>query len=263
MKKLYLIPVLAALSLLSLYQCPYFYRIMDAYAIAKTEELLGKELLAAEHETFIREIGQQMGIEEQLFIRKMNYTAVVTWGYHNAVAYFPQFLYVIPLTDRPFLYVSEGFFEDLSPAEQRFLIGHEMVHIKERHVRFSTLIVVLSLILVFVAWWQLRGWLLPRMSSYSSVARSFLLGILLYAGIALPGLLHLAYRRHIEWQADKISIAHLNSYDGGIKFMERCVRIYRLPWCNPYGGWLSDHPSCFERRAYCLMCKHTAERVTT
>ena len=68
------------------------------------------------------------------------------------------------------------------------------------------------------------------------------------------------YRRHIEWEADYKSLEILKSYDGGIKLMERWQQDYKIPADNVFLGLFADHPSCSERKMYCLECKNKAER---
>lgn len=217
--------------------------------------------LSFEYEKKINEIAKIMGIYEPIIIRKMNYNSLRGFGYNNAFVYFTKWLNVIPLSSKPFLYVSEGFFEDLTSDEQLFLIGHELIHAKYRHLLYAPLVKLLIVLLIFllvylliralvnyfVVWYGARSYQrFLKFAIYSAV----------FFGINLAGdIFYARYKRSIEWQADRESLALLKSYDGGIAFLERCVREYRQSWHLNGMALFADHPSNYERRIYCLAQK--------
>lgn len=222
------------------------------------EEAYGSATLIPVYEAKILAIAKELGVTEPIVMRKMNTKTLLAFGYYNAFAAFHLLGGFLPLVDTPFLFISEGFFEDLSEQEQRFLIGHELVHIKERHTKYIQLILVLiSLVLAFLWWVYARKRTEAIIARY--VTESYRLPLLVCAGFLtvctlelIPDLMHLWYRRHIEWEADHQSLTRLHSHDGGVQLMERWMKEFKLPQSNPYWGIVADHPSCYERRAYCL-----------
>lgn len=260
----FLVLILSGL-VIGLYYCPYIARQLHTYALRSTQEQFGDQPVDASQEAFVQTIAQEMGITEPIILRKMNTQTLHLFGYWNACALFPLFGNCIPLSNQPFLYISQGFFEDLTPQEQRFLIGHELIHIKERHARLYNLFFFMAIFITIILFTLLRKLIIRGIERYIN-SRHFIAVIffaLLSMSLWVPSLIGLWYRRHIEWQADIQSIAALQSYDGGIKLMERWVKQFRIPWHNEYAGLWADHPSCFERRAYCLTCKNTSEGQLT
>ncbi len=228
-----------------------------AGAIKTTQIAFGSMPLKPEQEQFVKSIADEIGIANKLIIRKMNHNALAQFGYHNAFAYNPQLYSLFPIESVSFLFISEGFFEDLSLEEQRFLIGHEMIHIKHGHLNYLIMCLLLFFaILVFFAW-QIRKriklivqcWVSYRYQIY--VMRMVTFVLLCVCNIGTSGA-DFAYRRYIEKEADCVSMQLLNSYDGCMKLTERWHKECKLALHNPYFGLTSDHPSCAERQAYCL-----------
>jgi Zn-dependent protease with chaperone function len=230
---------------------------LSSYATRNAEQLFGATPLAPAQEEKIRSIAQEMEITQPFTVKRMNQQALATFGYHNAFAHIPLIWNFFPTRSTPILFISEGFFEDLSPEEQRFLIGHELVHIQERHTEYLPLAQLTLLLLLIVLWGLLRKKFLLHLTqaknSYYDIALGIILGLLLVIFLNIPNLAALDYRRHIEWEADRISLQALNSYDGCIRFMDRLECEYHVPSHNPYFGLISDHPSCSERKNYCII----------
>lgn len=224
---------------------PYISQKIQSYALSTTQEMLGSCSLALIQEQKIKEIAQRLGITQTIHIRKMNSNTLKQFGYHNAFAYFPHFFNIIPLGNQAFMYISEGFFEDLSEQEQNFLIGHELVHIKEGHTKYSLIIYFVFIILITLAVWWLRN----RYSFLRYWTATIGLWILL---VWVLNFGHLAYRRHIERVADIQSLECLGTHIGLLKLIERWAREYKMPLHNDYYGIFADHPSIAERKAYCL-----------
>lgn len=240
---------------------------LDGYAIRLTQDRFGSQSLAPEQEAKIRQIAQEMNILEPIIIRRMSRQALLMMGYHNAFAYFPQFLNCIPISNQPFLFFSEGFFEDLSPEEQRFLIGHELTHIKEHHFQYLNLMwlfVVISLLLM--VWWLKRNWMTHIVCSlvplnYQPYAIVGCASLLVYMSLLIPNLCSMAYRRHSEWVADETSLNVLNSHDGALKLFEKWQKDFKMPDYYPYYGLLATHPDLKERKIYCLNLKNKSEEI--
>ena len=221
---------------------------LDSYAIGFAEKKFGSKHLAQSQEDKILSIAKEMGITENIVIRKMNTSALQTYGYYNAFAYFVGVPFqIFPISDQPFMFVSEGFLEDLSAEEQRFLIGHELIHIRDRHTKYLALPWYLSILLLLTMTYFIRKkYLLGRL----------LTGLLIYFSVAVPNLTMLAYRRHIEWVADTESMKILNSYDGCMKLMSRWQKDFKMPKDHLIHALVSDHPSCHEREQCCLELKN-------
>lgn len=240
------------------------YQLMEplqTYVSNYLQEEYGDTPLAPGQEANIKHIAQEMGISQPFIIRKMSTKALLTWGYHNALALFPVLFNFLPISSTPFLFISEGFLEDLTPEEQRFLIGHELTHIKEQHVRYLNLVLYVVYILLLLTACFCMSRFKHVMSKYISFhINDNMMAIVLYGllGVCfvLTNLGALAYRRHVEWVADHQSLTQLKSYDGCLKLLDRWEKEFYIPAHNPYGGILADHPSCRERKTYCLQLRN-------
>lgn len=229
---------------------------LNSYAIRNAEQAFGSMAVASIHEQKIKHIATQMGIADSIIIRKMNHTALALFGYHNAFAFFPCLLTCIPIGNQPFLFISEGFFEDLTEQEQKFIIGHELAHIQEGHTRYLNIsMYALFLVLLIGAYFLARRIKISIQNYFSASYHTMLIyvfsGLLFFFCLLIPELIELAYRRHIEKVADHTSLTVLHSYDGCIALLARWQRENGLPSHNPYFGLIADHPSCNERKEYC------------
>jgi Zn-dependent protease with chaperone function len=181
------------------------------------------------------------------------------FGYHNAFACFPLVLGFIPTRNNPFLFVSEGFFEDLSQEEQRFLIGHEIAHIKERHTVYLNLISYALLLLFLMLSWLLRKYikLISKKITikYSSALSNSISCIFFFTCMLSAEIIEFSYRRSIEKEADIKSISMLKTYAGFIKLMDKYEKEIKVPEQTSYFGLLADHPTFAERKNYCLEMK--------
>ncbi|MBN1549802.1 hypothetical protein JW872_04050 [Candidatus Babeliales bacterium] len=88
-------------------------------------EKFGTEKLTSEAEDLVTDVAQKMGVESVQF-RYLNLRGLQTFGLYNAVAM--QDAYVL---------VSKYFFTKLPIPLQRFLIGHELAHIKQHDAKKS------------------------------------------------------------------------------------------------------------------------------
>lgn len=235
---------------------------VDQYVYDQMTEMMGKQPLEAQYESQVRSIAAEMGITQPLIVRKMNTAAMQAFGYHNAfVIHYLQWNF-LPLNNQAFMYVSEGFFSDITPEEQRFLIGHELIHAREHHVMFLNLVVwlatwlgLLGWIIVFRAKWRVSG----RSQRYYALV--IVIPLLVWIGYAnLVNLGGLAYRRYIERVADRESMKLLGTYEGCCKFTERCSKEFKVGDENSYGGLWLDHPCNADRRAACLQLKSELEK---
>lgn len=225
---------------------------LNAYGVSLIEGDFGKARLEPDQEAMILAIAQEMGITKKIEIRKMNSTALSIFGYHNAFVIFPTICAaVIPVGNVPVFYASAGFFEDITPMEQRFLIGHELIHAREGHCRLEGLIKFVSWVLSIILCGLLGLYLKRRYPVRSSF---LILPIMLWFGAFwLVHLSGLYYRRQIEYVADAQSLKLLNSYDGLFAISKRWQKEFCIPRHNSnFFGLLADHPSCHEREQICL-----------
>ncbi|HLB94085.1 MAG TPA: M48 family metalloprotease [Candidatus Babeliales bacterium] len=240
------------------------------YTINALEKTYGAQPLDPKRTALVQSIAAEMGISKPIKICKMNTLAMQQFGYCNAFAVTPLFLDLIPISSQPYMYISESFFADITPAEQRFLIGHELIHIRDQHVDWLNFGIAILQIIGFIIFWLLIKPLRQKLSALSAhmqtqvnskLSKLLLIKILIILAIAgtamltiglIPSLLGLTYRRYVEREADCRSLELLNSHEGALKFMCRAEQSYSSPQHNPYFGLLSDHPSCHERRIYCL-----------
>jgi len=131
---------------------PSIRNYLEKYAIDNLYESLGSLPVSKEIEEKINHIAKEMNFTQDVAIKKMNTYAMRIMGYHNAFACYPTLFFTFAF-DKPHLYISEGFFEDLSLEEQRFLIGHELAHIQEHHLLYLNLILAVITILLLIFWW--------------------------------------------------------------------------------------------------------------
>lgn len=225
------------------YKTPFVQKKIQSHAITRTEHMFGGQRLPEVHELKIRQLAAKLGVTQLIHIRRMNPTALQLLGYHNAFAYHPHLGNILPIGNDAFVYISEGFFEDLSPEEQEFLIGHELVHIKHEHVKYVNLIYLVLFALSVIGVWYLR-----RTYTFGKFAAIGLAMLLLFS----LRLGYYYYLRQIERDADLHSLQQLGTHAGMLQIIDRWVREYKMPVYQDYSGLFADHPCVSERRAYCL-----------
>ena len=257
--------ILAFVILLIGFNRDYISEYIERYTQSEVYQF-GKEPINPSYEAQIREIAREVGIKDPFIIYKMNQPTLVRMGYYNAFVYFPMLLNFIPLTNIPYLFISDQFFEDLSPQEQRFLIGHELIHVKEHHLQYLNVISMPLCLLLLVAAYFLRRWALSKTLAYCTKKyfklTSFALSCCLFLiALVIPEIADFGYRRHIEWYADHESLSILKSHDGCLKLMERLNNEFEIPLHNKYGGIMSTHPSCHERKQYCILLQDTSKDI--
>ncbi len=259
MKKLYvfLIFLVGALGAVA-FKGDFIATKLQQYVADSAQKNFGNQPVAEQHEHKIRSIADQMGMQQPFTIRKMNAHSTQALGYYNAFALQPLLFNCIPVGQAPFLFISEGFFEDLSHQEQEFVIGHELIHIERAHVRYFNLIVYFLYIVTIALWW------LMRRSIRSVSGKRFwlypIISLILIECCSIPiDLAGYAYKRSIEREADSTSLALLKSYDGGLALIKRWQKEFKMPLHNNWCGLFSDHPSCQERITYFSQLKQQHE----
>jgi len=224
---------------------------LDNYAINTMTDCYGKTNLKPEYEATILAIAHEMGISEPIVIRKMSSIALQKFGYYNAFVAFALLFDVIPYSNQPFMFVSEGFFEDLSPEEQRFLIGHELIHIRERHTMFVNLVKVLFTIILLLPWYCAVLYFRRRFAE-RTILMVICVYLLLCVVLVIPKLATFNYLRYMEKIADCESLKLLNTHEGCLKLLKRWETDFKMAHHHDYYGILADHPSNYERKCYCL-----------
>ncbi len=202
----------------------------------------GTQPVEKKYQELIYAIKDELGITKPIEIRNMNATAIATLGRWNLLAYLDSYIFIGP-----------DFFTEFTPKEQRFLIGHELIHIKYSHVfkrfvslAFSFLIAVLLTILIGFYLRKVIQKRFLRLISY----------VMVYFLISnINGFLVLAYYRNQEYQADRDSSCALQSKQAGIDWFKR-----QLNYVSPiqvqehpktiWGQLRSTHPSHQDRIVY-------------
>ena len=123
----------------------YFYGPISTYLQEQALENLYTELGNLPIDNKLKEkidlLAQEIGVTSPLIVNKMNCNATQLLGYHNCFITYPRSCLNIITFNKPHMFISEGFFENLSVDEQRFILGHELIHVREgHHGRYFTLI---------------------------------------------------------------------------------------------------------------------------
>lgn len=239
-----------------------YQRLMEQarnYAINSTEKNYGSEPIDHEKATEIQAIATEIGLLKPIKICKMNSTSMQQFGDSAIAACLPCCTLLIPIFEQPYLLIGGKFFNTFSPAEQRFLIGRELVRIKQNHTYKMNLLGLALFFLCFMIFWKITKPLRLKLKKfrtrfiYKNIAIALSIGLLSLSLVRIaPYLLNLTYRRHIERELDRLAIELLSCHEGALKVISRQQQEYHYPEHNPYLGLLSDRPSCHERRIYCL-----------
>lgn len=229
MKRLYAICFLSILAF-SLPALPFTKPITD-YLV----QGYGTQPLSKKQTRLVTSIMKEMGITKPIDMRMANWRAKATWGRNNAIAMYDQYLFI-----------SDSFFDELSKEEQRFLIGHELSHIKFGHNSKQLTVLILLIILAFFLYGKINKALRARIQRriITLPLGLFCLWLLLVGRQITSATLS----RICERQADMESVRCLNCPKGGIKFFDRLERADKITvaqnrikkWLGP---WIATHPS--------------------
>ena len=235
-----------------------------SYIEPQFELFLGNQKVSSDIEDKIYALAGKIGIEKKFKIRKMNVATMRAGGYYNALVYCPTIAYVLPI-DSPCMLISSGFLEDLSDEEQTFLIGHELIHVRDKHpiyIRFYA--ILLSLLAAFL-WYILQSKIIVHLKNLNFVnkyifAYYFTLVLSLITIFSISDIILSFYQKKIERIADCESLRILSSYQGGLKLIDRWKNDFKIPEKYPYFGLFATHPSSEERKIYCLNQGKTYEK---
>jgi Zn-dependent protease with chaperone function len=208
--------------------------------ISNFEANLGRVDLSAEYVNQIRSVMSKMNFDMPVNLKKMNSQTLRIYGYYNAIAAYPMLLKIIPL-NKPYIFASESFFEDITKEEQVFLIGHELMHIFYKdpiwhNVIFNFLFISLIAFIIFLIY------------NYICINK-IALTIIFILSLGIINLGKFAHSRYFEKRADLESMQILCSHEGCLKYIDRCEEFFNMKSDN--NSWLSDHPSNNQRRNYC------------
>ncbi len=149
-------------------------------------------------------------LEHSLRIRKLSRSAI----YNGMTKYNAC---VISYGTNHYLYISEKWFNSLSDPEQRFLIGHEIMHLECQHqlrkVKNSLSIGLLAALCGY-------GITLSLVDSFSTALKVALCS---FYGVTIP--LSCSLSREYESEADREACLRLNAKEGGILLMKRMLYI--------------------------------------
>lgn len=206
-------------------------------------DTLGTESLSAQNETFIQAIQHEMDADHiQLTIRKMNDDAIALVGRENA--------FVVGGHD--FLFVSEEWFNELTIAERRFLIGHELSHLLMEHSQKK--VVVDQAMSFFINYmWKLIG-----NDMQKGTWKHYGIEAAKKVGFGTIKLLLLSmHSRSCEREADEVSVQKLKSAAGGIALFERMAHTKDkdsqsgfISFIRRIVNCFASHPCHEERLAY-------------
>ena len=233
---------------------------MESYALSCLYESHGNMSLSSAIESSVDAIVKKMDLSEEVSICKMNVNLMRRLGYHNACACYPSLLCGFIIFNKPHFFISEGFFEDLSIEEQNFIIGHELAHIREHHLLYLPILILLVTLMFLIFWWFVVRRYIRKLASkfdikyYKKIAYTLLV-ISFCCCLFLSDLIELAYRRHIERYADSKALHMIKCHEGALKVIDRWSKESGVPLNNDYYGIFCDHPSSAERIEYCLKCR--------
>lgn len=223
---------------------------LEKQAQAKAFSCLGSVKAPEEISKRINDLALKIGFDRPVDVYKFSINGLRVYGYHNAIALNPT--YFMFIFNKPTIYISTGFFEDLDIDEQDFILTHELYHLKENHlVKIFILGIILDLI-IFILVFLIAYFLIFRRFGRSKKGFAWALTAFLFLVMGLVGQgLELWHRRFIEREADIKAISYLGTDSGLKKFLERCLKDFKVPDENRYYGIMSDHPGCSERKEYC------------
>lgn len=223
------------------------------YAMQQVEEAYGNQSVEEKTEIFIRRVAQELGIHEPIELRKFHAHGLQRYGYYNAIAAFPAIFYLFPL-DKPCIFISTGFMEGLSSDEQRFLIGHELMHIKEKHPYYLLICYVLLAMFLVLAWSFFGLPFLRLFGRRTTFSNKILMGFFMSGYLIIfffGNMFYLTSMRYNEYRADSESMKILKTFDGCCSLINRWKKDFNLPDNYAFNDFFSTHPSCYKRIDNC------------
>ena len=258
------ISILAFLSLfcVGIYFYAPIYTYLEAQAIETLYTQVGNLPVHIKIKEKIDLLAQEVGLTRPLIVNKMNSNGTRLFGYHNCFIAYPRICLNLITFNQPHMFISEGFFEDLSPDEQKFILGHELIHAREAHHGYYFTLITTSIRIVIMLCIVLIIYLLALyfknnvLTNFTDQLRyTFYIIAVLLLSASFGILSHLAenyFRRQIEKEADILSIEILKTHKGAQEIFDRWHKEFKMPLESSYGDIFSDHPSLATRKNYCL-----------
>jgi len=165
-------------------------------------EFYGAQKVSPETERFVRGIQKEMGMESyNIPVRRFTDKMIQKNGYENAL-----------VTPWRSMYISEDWLNSLPLAQKRFVVGHELAHLKRRHhLKSMGIVLAMSYMNYFIGTSYLENY--THESRWKREARG--LGVL--APLELLMFVALSrFDRYCEADADATSVAELKCYKGAI-----------------------------------------------
>jgi len=164
-------------------------------------KILGSEDVSEKTKNLVQSILQKLGIQNyhQIHIKQMSSLLATAHGRFN------------PIATANAIFIDEEYLASLPPNEQRAVIGHEGMHIKNKDCLHILVALCLMDVAAVVSLSCIRKNVENIFAQYSCNA-SALLAIIL--GIA-------AFHRYQEERADKQSAGLLACHEGGISFLQK------------------------------------------
>lgn len=187
------------------------------------QEILGIHGSEADPEckSFIENIIKELNMQDyNIKIYKMDDRTIAKFGYKNAFVFFNN------------IYISQDYFKSIPNDVKRFLIGHELMHIKKNHISKN---LIFNLAFITASTWagySISKYLDKKFKSkdqdkqndntiLQKIKNSITTRVVIAPTtfIATSAICKM-FSRYCEKEADRESALNLNSTEGGIKFFE-------------------------------------------
>ena len=217
------------------------------FSFSPEQSQSSKYSVSPQTEQFIRQIQKELGLEKmRLYIFKLSDKEkryiIRTNAYVN---------------QDPIMVIDEEWFNELSDAEKRFLIGHELMHINKDHI-FKKKFFIFSLgiptsIAINLLIYKFQKDLNIKLKDSPQIA-----SVAIYATLISLAPFSLWYNRHLEREADLESATTLHCARGGELLFKRVLEeINAIPhtWLHKkllyfYEKFLGTHPTLKKRIKY-------------
>lgn len=220
----------------------------DKLILNPLEKFLGIEDASQEDKDFINDIAKKMGYTRPIRIKKFSSMQTSGFGYANAFA-------TESLTDA-YVFVSEYFLKQLDQDEKTFLIGHELTHLQNHHIRkkFASMLSISALISGYITYEILAGYhFLNNKEPKDKASKALDLCFQHIMPTIATGLLlddwvsnSLKESRKLEYEADRESALKLDAAKGGISLMKSFGALEALRGIHTKEKYAS-HPSTANR----------------
>lgn len=173
---------------------------------------LGTELASPAVCDFVAALQKELGLEKHsIEVRKFSPEAIEK---EHTVAM---------VMGRHHLFIHETLFLSLTSEEQRFLIGHELMHIRYNHADKALASAALSGVLTTIVGLKAM-YALGKLGLASNLFYPFLYTVPVAAGVCASVCMYGAISRYHEKEADMHAAQELNCADGGVVLFKRPVK---------------------------------------